>query len=675
MTSLFVPVVCLRASSIAAAILAVAATVAAQAPGDAVTAYDAITDRVARGKGPTPAIGGADSSIVDPAFGHRVMRLTDGLTRPGAPDRSYRTPSGTHSNAWSADGRYFYSVSTDGTVLIFAFDAARMSAARVQPTSTGDGGLTARFFNEPTFSYATPGVLYGTYNGSGANLRSVDQFDIASGQYTQLLNLDTLAPDLAGTYVGGILSSAGPSEKIIAFFGGTSQDRHMYLVAFDQGQPSSRRLLDTLASTVDGQVTNIPLNFRIHAAAIDRSGRYVTVYPTGADLQAPRSAAPAYVWDTAINTFTAAPLVEARSGGHDAYGYGVRVNQDCCTTTTWDAAQWQFRSLAAPLQTTDLVTTVLLPKEVYLADHPSWHNARPDRLTPFVDANYRYGNNTTEWRALDEEIFAVETENPGHGATIWRFAHHRSNVAHDTDPSRISFWYTPRVNVSPDGRWALFTSNWDKTLGIDPRGEAGGAYRQDLFLVELQATASAAPLTVTTTGLPGAEVAQPYSATLSASGGSGNYAWTLAAGQLPAGLGLASTGLISGTPLAAGTSAFTVRVVDVEDPARMAEAALEIVVASPPPPPAPPLAITTTGLPEGRRDQPYSTTLAASGGVAPYVWSIVSGSLPNGLSLNAATGTIAGTPRQHGTFRFTVRLSDTSGATAQAMLQLRISKR
>jgi hypothetical protein len=62
----------------------------------------------------------------------------------------------------------------------------------------------------------------------------------------------------------------------------------------------------------------------IHAAAIDRSGRYVTVYPTGADLRALRSAAPAYVWDTLTNMFTATPLVEAISGGHDAYGFGYR---------------------------------------------------------------------------------------------------------------------------------------------------------------------------------------------------------------------------------------------------------------------------------------------------------------------------------------------------------------
>ncbi len=227
------------------------------------------------------------------------------------------------------------------------------------------------------------------------------------------------------------------------------------------------------------------MNFRIHAAAIDRSGEFVIVYPTADDLGAPRYAPPAYVWDLVTNRLTALPLIPAITGGHDGYGYGVRVNQDCCTKTTWDAAQWQFRTLLNPLVTFDLITNVLLPKEIYLEDHPSWHNAQPDRLVPFIDANYRQGDDTTPWRAWDEEVFAVQTEGAGSGGSVWRFAHHRSLVASDLDPMEISFWNTPRANVSPDGRWALFTSNWDKTLGIDPRNDPDGKHRQDVFLVQL----------------------------------------------------------------------------------------------------------------------------------------------------------------------------------------------
>src|SRR6185503_1742782 len=164
--------------------------------------------------------------------------------------------------------------------------------------NTGDGGLLLQFFNEPTFSYLVPGLAYATYNGPGSNLRSVDQYDFETGQYTQLLNLDSLAPNLAGTITGGLGVSAGPVERLIAFFGGTSQDKHFYLVVFDRNNPANRHVVDTLASTVDGIPTGTLLNFRIHAANIDRSGRFVVIYPTSADLKAPRLAPPVYVWDT-----------------------------------------------------------------------------------------------------------------------------------------------------------------------------------------------------------------------------------------------------------------------------------------------------------------------------------------------------------------------------------------
>jgi hypothetical protein len=455
------------------------AFVPASAQAPAATAYDAVSDRGTRAKPALPAPGVAGSSFVDPAFGTRMWRVTDRHTRPGRPDRSYRTPSGTHQNAWSVSGRHFFAVSTDGTIVPYAFDAASGRASRIDASGSGEGGLVLRFYTEPHFSYARDGVIYGA--ASGGSLRTIDRYDFATGAYSRLVDLDTVAGGLGGTYIGGIVSSAGASERIMTFFGGTSQDRHFLLLVFDAANPASRRLLNTKASTLDGRPVGVRLDFLLHAAAIDRSGRYVTLYPTSADLAAPRRAAPNYLWDLATDTFTELPGIAARSNGHDAYGYGVRVNQDCCTSTTWDAAQWQLRSLASPLATHDLITPVLTPQQVYLADHPSWHNARPDAWTPFISALYRYGDNQVAWRAWDDEIVAVQTGEAG--GQVWRLAHHRSDIRHDTDPSRLSFWYTPRPNVSPDGRWVLFTSNWEKTLGTDPGGPAGGAARQDVFLL------------------------------------------------------------------------------------------------------------------------------------------------------------------------------------------------
>lgn len=73
----------------------------------------------------------------------------------------------------------------------------------------------------------------------------------------------------------------------------------------------------------------------------------------------------------------------------------------------------------------------------------------------------------------------------------------------------------------------------------------------------------ATPPVITTTSLPDATQGVAYSQTLSATGGRPPYSWSLTAGSLPTGLSLnSSTGVISGTPTATGTSSFTVKVTD-----------------------------------------------------------------------------------------------------------------
>jgi hypothetical protein len=237
---------------------------------------------------------------------------------------------------------------------------------------------------------------------------------------------------------------------------------------------------------VNGQPTSLPLNFTLHHAAIDRSGRYVMLYTTYMSQGAPRKAAQEYLWDLETGVFTEMGA-SARPYGHDAFGYGTLVNQECCTATAYDATQWQFRWLAAPLATRDVITHVLTPKQVYWADHTTWNNARPDRLMPFISGTFRGPASDTPWRALDDEIVAVQSDAaPGADAIVWRFAHHRTDVRSDQDATAGVFWYTPRPNVSQDGRWVIFTSNWEKTLGTDPTADPTSGARQDVFVVQLK---------------------------------------------------------------------------------------------------------------------------------------------------------------------------------------------
>ncbi len=464
---------------------------AASTPADT---YKAVVDRLTRAKPALPALGAAGTATNDPVFGSRIYRVTDGATRPGALNRSFRSPSSPHQNAWSASGTYFYVASGDGTIIPFKFDGSKGTAQRVQPTASGDGGLVLRFYIEPEFSRVSDSLIYGSTSGlPGSTLRTIDQYDFSTGLYARLLDLDAVVPGLAGTYIGGVAASDGSVERLMAFFGGSAQDLHHYVIVFNKTNPSNRQVLDTKANTLNGLPISFPLNISLHHAAMDHSGRYVMLYSTWTDQSSTRKAAQSYLWDTQTNAFTELNTA-ALPYGHDAFGYGVSVNQDCCVATSWDAAQWQLRDLANPLVTRDLITNVLTPKEVYLADHTTWNNARSDRMMPVISGLMRSPASTTAWRAWDDEIVAIQTDAPaGSDATVWRFAHHRSDVRSDVDPMGVSFWYEPRPNVSPDGYWAMFTSNWEKTLGTDPTGDATTRARQDVFIVKLQPGKPQAP--------------------------------------------------------------------------------------------------------------------------------------------------------------------------------------
>lgn len=167
---------------------------------------------------------------------------------------------------------------------------------------------------------------------------------------------------------------------------------------------------------------------------------------------------------------------------------------------------------------------------------------------------------------------------------------------------------------------------------------------------------------ITTTSLPGGRVGSAYAATATATGGTGALAWSRPSGSLPAGLSLSAAGAVTGTPSAAGTSTFDLRVTDAAG--RATQRTFAITVTS--------FSITTSSLPTGVLSTPYSATLAATGGSGTLSWSIQSGTLPAGLNLSTA-GAITGTPTAGGTANLTFKVTDAAGATATRTLALTVS--
>lgn len=159
-------------------------------------------------------------------------------------------------------------------------------------------------------------------------------------------------------------------------------------------------------------------------------------------------------------------------------------------------------------------------------------------------------------------------------------------------------------------------------------------------------------------------VAIAYQQFLLASGGTPPYTWSLISGALPPGLSLASNGTIAGTGVSVGTSAFTVRVTDAASLTDTRTFSLTM---------NPQLAITTTTLPSGNVGVPYGFFLAGIGGYFPYTWTLVSGTLPEGLILYSSTGAIAGVPLTAGTSSFTVRATDGASPPVTQTLSLTIT--
>ena len=147
-------------------------------------------------------------------------------------------------------------------------------------------------------------------------------------------------------------------------------------------------------------------------------------------------------------------------------------------------------------------------------------------------------------------------------------------------------------------------------------------------------------LAIPPTTLPNGTVGTAYSQTLVSTDGVPTTSWQLTKGTLPNGLTLdPATGIISGTPTNPITATpLTFKVTDSGVPPASATVDLTLTIL------ASQLTITTTSLPNGSIGTAYSQTLNAVGGIGAHTWQLTAGTLPNGLTLNATTGLISGTP-------------------------------
>ncbi len=233
-----------------------------------------------------------------------------------------------------------------------------------------------------------------------------------------------------------------------------------------------------------------------------------------------------------------------------------------------------------------------------------------------------------------------------------------------------SYQLSAAGGVLPYG-WKLWTGELPPGISLSGSGELTGTpTNRGTYDFQVQLIDSASPpvttigrlslvvttprLLITTRSLPSAMIGQLYSVQLGSEGGLPPLNWSVKSGSLPAGLSLSGSGTLSGTPTAAGTSRFTVKLSDSSTTPLVATATYELTVKP------------STSFPRHHVlppchgwDAVLRHAVTATGGTSPYFFSIVRSSLPAGLQMTSA-GAISGTPTRPGTFRVRIRAKDSS---------------
>lgn len=410
---------------------------------------NAITDsRIVSYPATPPDPGQAGSIIIDPFCGNRLLRVTDENTKDGA---GFTTPSSTLVNPWNADQSVLWVKQRNGGLWFYDFDGDDFQAT----PRYFQGGMAVGFFSrqDPDLLWTFGDKLtFDAYNvETKARSVVVDCYD-----YPELG-----IPDSPRWYLNG-LSVSWDDQRLAAMLG-PGQDNSEVIVVWDERLGLA--WLNTATGEFGGWGTSgvIPEfePFVIHYVGLTPGGGTAYIGPSTAGGAPQRTVL--WVPGTAMLTIYC-PGEGMPFWGHPAQGFQMHFGLE-----NGGPFAYAFCPLWNPSLSERLIKqTIEYPDGFWVGHHMSYQPDHADRNPVMLTTT----NEAAPLSALApgaDEIMALSATGTGEW---WRLAHHYAT-------GKGGFYTSPRGNVSGDGRYYCFTSDWCATLG-----GAVPEQRSDVFVLE-----------------------------------------------------------------------------------------------------------------------------------------------------------------------------------------------
>jgi hypothetical protein len=426
----------------------------------------ATTDRLVHQKTPM-APPQVNTRFADPDFGSQMVRVTDATTNTMQPGSFFRNEGSGQKNEWSRDSKKFYVVGRGGYEFAFGFNPSTMHFFSL-PNAAPGKGLLLPLRPGSTFSFVDSDLIYGTTSKTPLSITS---YRFSSGVSKTVVDTTTCGTRPALAFQRGSIVSdddvslSGNDSRLSISEGGPAQGKHPFVVVYDKHLGC--RWYNTQTGEIGGQwgaagQATIENRFLVRHAYLSRSGKFIRIEVNWDGW---------YVWNVESLQVTHCPLNDRslHCAGYAAVGYN-NVISSLGFLDGMNIGKRKFSNLA---QITPLVWPLDPPVHFGQEKHFTWSNAYQNDRAPVCISTWNYEGETEITDPFDGEIFCMETD--GLASTVWRFAHNRALWI---DPY---FQTQPLGNVSTDGHFYLFTSNWDGQLGMD----VGSVPRSDVWILRL----------------------------------------------------------------------------------------------------------------------------------------------------------------------------------------------